>query len=328
MGIASGIAIYDGDSEGAANCKGFTWNDDTDLYKGNLLFEVAMKYGLKDNGYTRSVPHAPMCACVEQMPYVSHADCTDLTSGSTWSIFPDSQTGLLTIEHDNANISFNDCNGKGLAEHYQEVHSTSISDRIDDCSNFDSSIISTHGFKKEDRVKWIKVAGKGQYAEPNNPKFTEQLNNGELTSMSRADFEDLWAKSSDQLLLRECKFCSPLHKFIYYKRYDTNGLPPNVDLLYDVKEHWSSYENSMWGTDWNLFSTVSDALQDKEAWEVVNFDYKDSSNNYIGFPRDSSPYDTYIHNQYNVWDTPVWNHLKGQQHVAFYVGLTPDTQIS
>jgi len=328
---ASGIAIYDGDSEGAANCMGFTWSDGnlSDLYKGNLLFEVAMRYGLKDNGYTRSVPHAPMCACAEQMPYVSHADCTDLSSDSTWSIFPDSESGLLTIEHDNANINFNNCDGQGLAAHYEAVHNKSISDRIDDCSNFDASVISKRGFKKENRVKWIKVAGKGQYAEPNNTEFTEQLHDGYdyLTSMSREDFEELWAKSSLQLLLRECKFCSPLHKFVYYKRYDQNGLPPNVDLLYDVKEHWTSYENSTWQTDWNLFSTVSDALADKEPWERVNYDYKDHYGNWVGFPRDASPYDGHIHNQWNIWDKPIWNVHYGQMHVAFYVGISPETQV-
>jgi hypothetical protein len=326
--IASGIAIYSGDAEGAANCKGFTWKNDThsDLYKGNLLFEVAMRYGLKDNGYTRSVPHAPMCACIEQMPYVSHADCIDLESESTWSVFPDSETGLLAILHNNANIEFNDCNGAGLAEHYETVHSEStISDRIDDCSNIESSVFDGLGFKKEDRFEWIKVAGKGEYAEAGNPKFTDQLNDGDLTSMSREDFEELWAKSSHQLLLRECKYCVDQHKLIYYKRYDENGLPSNVDLLYDVKEHWTSYENSTWQTDWNLFSSADDALADKEPWERVNYDFKDHYGNWVGFPRDASPYDGHMHNQWNIWDKPIWNTMYGQQHVAFYVGISPDT---
>jgi len=325
----SGIAIYIDDSEGAANCMGFTWSNDTlsDLYKGNLLFEVAMRYGLKDNGYTRSVPHAPMCACIEQMPYVSHADCTDLESESTWSLFPDSESGLLTIIHNNANIQFNDCNGQGLAAHYEAVHGESISHHINECSHFESSFFGSHGFAKEDRIKWIKVAGKGEYAEPGNPKHTEQLNDGDLTSMSREDFEALWAKSSHQLLLRECKYCGDQHKFVYYKRYDMNGLPPNVDLLYDVKEHWASYENSTWQTDWNLFSTVNDAITDKEPWELVNFNYQDHLGNWCGFPRDASPYDGYIHWQWNVWDKPLWGTSYGQTHVGFYVGVSPDTQV-
>merc|ERR1711983_755757 len=69
---------------------GFTWtkegNDPSNKYKGNLLFEVAMRYGVKENGYTRNVPHAPMCGCVEQMPVVSNADCRDIESATnSWN---------------------------------------------------------------------------------------------------------------------------------------------------------------------------------------------------------------------------------------------------
>merc|ERR1719394_247967 len=98
---ASGYAIFPDNAEGAANCMGFTWKNDeahhSNLYKGNLLFEVAMRYGLKDNGYTRSIPHAPMCACVEQMPVVSRADCVGIEADHIWSFAPDKETGLLKL---------------------------------------------------------------------------------------------------------------------------------------------------------------------------------------------------------------------------------------
>merc|ERR1711862_474191 len=98
-----GYVVYPGDSEGNVNCMGFTWTDNEDdpanLYKGNLLFEVAMRYGLKENGYTRSVPHAPMCACVEQMPVVSKAACKDVENIDNWSFAPDEDSGLLNLWH-------------------------------------------------------------------------------------------------------------------------------------------------------------------------------------------------------------------------------------
>merc|ERR1719291_131127 len=51
---ADGAVFFPGDSEGNVNCMGFTWpdddNDPANLYKGNLLFEVAMRHGLKSNG--------------------------------------------------------------------------------------------------------------------------------------------------------------------------------------------------------------------------------------------------------------------------------------
>jgi len=112
----------------------------------------------------------------------------------------------------------------------------------------------------------VKVAGKGSYATPDDPKMTEQFLDGTHTSYSRADFEQLWA-SSNQILMRQCKYCTSTHRYVYLKRYDENGLPPNVDLLNMVKDAWKQYENNMVGVNFNLFSTYDDALQDKDPWK-------------------------------------------------------------
>jgi len=315
---ASGTAVYPGDAEGNANCMGFTWSDDasdpSSLYKGNLLFEVAMRYGLKDNGYTRSVPHAPMCACVEQMPVVSHADCKDLEAVTTWSVSKN-EWGFHISSSTDA-ITFNDCSGQDLADHYATIHpGSTISDRVKTvCDNAESSFISGKGFIK-DEVEWVKVAGKGSYADSS---LTEQLLDGTHSSMTRAEFEELWDKSY-KILLRRCKYCNGLLRYAYYKRFDQNGLPPNVDILYDVKEHWHTYENNTVGSDFNLYSTYEDAVQDKNPWPYVNSDYYN-----IGFARDSGPY-KYYHNQWNTWDTPVRNRHYGQSDVAFYVAMPPGT---
>merc|ERR1712183_838390 len=143
---ASGIAVYIDESEGAANCMGFTWSDGnlSDLYKGNLLFEVAMRYGLKDNGYTRSVPHAPMCACIEQMPVVSKADCKDVEATDSWSFSPNPENSLLRIWHSHVDLIFNDCGGADLATNYLATHSKSIAHRITgECTIPEASFLLT-----------------------------------------------------------------------------------------------------------------------------------------------------------------------------------------
>jgi len=126
-----GIVVFPGDSEGNVNCMGFTWKDDEDdpanLYKGNLLFEVAMRYGLKENGYTRSVPHAPLCGCLEQMPVVSKSDCKDVEATNTWSFAPDEETGLLNLWRLVVDLVHNDCGSLDLAAKYLTTHNTSIS---------------------------------------------------------------------------------------------------------------------------------------------------------------------------------------------------------
>jgi len=293
---------------------GFTWTDNEDdtsaLYKGNLLFEIAMKYGLKDNGYTRSVPHAPMCSCVEQMPVVSRSDCMDATVTDNWSFTPDADSGLLTLYQSSVDLVYNDCNGDDLATHYSNVHGNSISDRlVGDCEAPVASFAAT-GFSKEDPVNWVKVAGKGAYAEHDNPTHTD--NDVHHSSMSREDFEELW-KKSNKILLRRCKFCTMTHRYIYYKRYDTNGdLPANVDLLNVVKKYWYQFENNYHQQDWNLFSTYEDAINDINPWEWIN-----GNDWHVGFPRDSGP-KYRVNSNWNTWGD---DKMHGQSNVAFYVAM-------
>lgn len=306
---------------------GFTWpdddNDPANLYKGNLLFEVAMRHGLKSNGYTRSVPHAPMCACVEQMPVVSKSDCKSVSKNgpSTWSIALDATTGLINLWQASANLIFDDCDGQDLATKYSNVHpGSSISHRITgQCDGqVEESFLAKEGYTtvQDQSVRWVKVAGKGSYAEPENEKHTEQFLSGSPhTSYSRADFEELWATSPNQILLRVCKYCTQSHRYVYLKRYDdaTQGLPANVDLLKMVKDNWKQYENNRAQINFKLFSSYDNALQDKDPWSSINSDYHN-----IGFPRDCGPFE-YVNNQWNVWETPLHNRHYGQSSVAFYV---------
>lgn len=315
---SDGVVAYPADTEGNVNCMGFTWTDDeedpSNLYKGNLLFEVAMRYGLKDNGYTRSVPHAPMCACVEQMPVVSKADCKDVEATSSWSFSPDAESGLLNLWQSAVDLIFNDCGGLDLAAEYLTTHNTTISHRITgECAATEKSFLASQGFGVQDSVKWVNVAGKGAYAEPDNDKHTEQFLDGTHTSYSRAEFEELWT-SSKQILMRLCKYCTATHRYIYIRRYDDDGMPSDVDFLNMVKDNWAESENNKAHENFKLFSTYDDALQDKEAWKTIEFKYKDN----IGFPINGGP-DGEVHGQWNVWETPWYNKYYGQSSIAFYV---------
>ena len=66
-----GYAIFEKNAEEDSHCHGFAWAEDpTDTsarFKGNKLFYVSMYDHLLQRGYVRSVPGAPMCACVEQV---------------------------------------------------------------------------------------------------------------------------------------------------------------------------------------------------------------------------------------------------------------------
>jgi hypothetical protein len=302
---------------------GYTWTksseDYNNIYKGNLLFEVAMRYGLKDNGYTRSVPHAPMCACVEQMPIVSNADCRDISEIShSFFLSSHKESGFRSIVYDGTRIVFGDCDGNDLVTHYESVHSKESSNPVKGgCSEVEGKFLLEKGYVKQQDVKWIQVAGKGAHSDPT---FSLQVNDGQTShsSMTREEFVELWGKST-KVLLRRCDTCDPLHRQIYYKRHDGEVLPSNVDILHDFKEHWTTYENNVWKQDFDLYSSYSNAIQDKNPWKVVDM----NSTEPIGCCANSGPISA-SENQWNVWDTPrsEGGNKYGQRNIGLYVAMS------
>jgi len=283
-----------------------------------------MKYGVKENGYSRSVPHAPMCACVEQMPVVSNADCRDVESvTNAWYFTSHLRSDFSKISSDGFRLNFNDCNGKDLATHYETIHSKTISNPVKGgCQQVEKKFVKEKGYSQQQiPVEWVLVAGKGAYSDPT---LSEQIfdGNNRHSSMTREEFEELWVRS-EKILLRRCRSCSLLHKNIYYKRYDANDLPSNVDILYDVKEHFQEYENNTWKEDFHLYSSYSNAKQDKYPWEFTKLDMAVP----MGLGFESGPYKV-IDDQWNVWDTPYYNSANGNLHygqrsVGFYIAISP-----
>eukprot|EP01083_Nonionella_stella_P263575 895219_1 len=81
-------------------------------------------------------------------------------------------------------------------------------------------------------------------------------------------FNDLFHNSPYHILKRECIDCtSPFHKEMYYKRI-TNL---NTFDLYSQMSVWTSINNTL-GVDFNLYSTLQDALTDATPWTHCNYD--------------------------------------------------------
>lgn len=92
--VGAGVTLFPRGSERATHCHGFAWDDNqvaaSNIFKGNMLFHVSMFDHLYTRGYVKNVPGAPMCACAEQMPAVSRADCTEtgVLQDTTFSFAP------------------------------------------------------------------------------------------------------------------------------------------------------------------------------------------------------------------------------------------------
>ena len=87
-------------------------------YAANNLFYISMYDHMYQRGYVRNVPGAPMCGCLEKMPVVSRADCTEISALEIWKFdwkadAGPNKEGELTASLDRAEIEFNACNGRG-----------------------------------------------------------------------------------------------------------------------------------------------------------------------------------------------------------------------
>ena len=93
-------------------------------------------------------------------------------------------------------------------------------------------------------------------------------------------FNEMFWDSAHHILKRECSSCSHgSHKVIYYRRYT---MLQSFDL-YTSTYNWESTNNIL-GTDFDLFSTLSDALSQSNPWTWCNYD-----DNNIGMFGDCGP---------------------------------------
>ncbi|CAM9294667.1 unnamed protein product, partial [Ectocarpus sp. 6 AP-2014] len=68
---------FPGDSEGPVHCHGFVWPENaSDDFIKYLALDVAFINHVDEKAYTGNIPGAPVCHCLEEMPEVSRADCT------------------------------------------------------------------------------------------------------------------------------------------------------------------------------------------------------------------------------------------------------------
>lgn len=102
--VAGGFTIYDDaidGGEGKSHCHGFAWANDlthyTHRYRANNLAYVSFVDHVRNRGYVRNVPGAPMCGCLEQMPTVSRADCTEIVADEAFDFSYSSNSGISAV---------------------------------------------------------------------------------------------------------------------------------------------------------------------------------------------------------------------------------------
>eukprot|EP00592_Proboscia_alata_P028619 CAMPEP_0194442358 /NCGR_PEP_ID=MMETSP0176-20130528/126081_1 /TAXON_ID=216777 /ORGANISM="Proboscia alata, Strain PI-D3" /LENGTH=778 /DNA_ID=CAMNT_0039268443 /DNA_START=241 /DNA_END=2574 /DNA_ORIENTATION=- len=121
-----------------------------------------------------------------------------------------------------------------------------------------------------DQVNWLQVYGKGSQEDPANTYL--EFFGPDSPYLPREGYF---------YIRRLCVDCGDSHKDIIYKRL--TPLPDGFSIFDYFVGEWASQDNEL-NEDFELYSNMLDALNDRNQWQFCNYDYYG-----IGFPRECGP---------------------------------------
>jgi hypothetical protein len=266
------------------------------------------------------------------MPEVETAECRTATKAGDITFTFDFDVATSDVSASNSvDITYSDCGSDlktaykaktgvaGVQAEEDKIDAYLVTDCAADLTNYlnDEQFLhqGQHATKyiTPDPAKWSDiVVGEGIYFQPPNIDPIE-------SDKAFRDMVDMACEGNTRhcIIRRTCASCrSDAHKDIYYKRI--SPLPPKLedgaeDAVYFLDQfmnQWTSSYNVL-GTDFKLFSTYEDALNDTNEWTYCNYDYPN-----VGFPRDCGP-TGYVGNEWN-------SYVRGgayADHHGFYVEI-------
>jgi len=259
-----------------------------------------------------------MCACAEQMPTATRSDCTQIDVDEVYKIKFSESTGEYSAVLTDIEIDFNGCKGKNnrnndlaayvrrlvdegkitadqryaLSEHLVENNNCPMAMKY----HFESNHNITTGYAVGDQ--WELIAGKDAF---------------DFHNMGNGLFNTLYEEAPHKIFYRICASCVESHQHIYYKRL--TDIPDGYDLFNTLKNKWSQ-TNNVKGTDFNLYSTFQDAIDNTNEWQFCNY------HNHVGMPFECGPTEK-VRNQWAKMLTP-----DGRQDVGIYILKNPSRSFS
>jgi len=120
--VRDGYSIYTQDQANDVYCEAFAWGTDggsmQSALKGNALFQAGFANML--DGSVEQIPGAPLCGCLDRMPVVTNAKCTQVTStDSTVNVTFDKSLGVFDSSLALGTISTSDCGD--IVDHYRAL---------------------------------------------------------------------------------------------------------------------------------------------------------------------------------------------------------------
>jgi len=148
---------------------------------------------------------------------------------------------------------------------------------------------------------WTKMYTKGAYG---------------ASTTEKAAFNDLFSKAHLGIVRRQCMWCWRSHRDIYYRR---KTQPASFDAWENLMVTWQS---TGFHEDFDIYSTLQDALQDTKAWKFCNGGDKG-----IGFPRDCSPWGSAAPWQWQSLTRGGQRHFKWEALTKVEVDMEKDCKI-
>lgn len=330
--IKDGWSVFPG-GETETHCVGFSWKEGevSDVFKGNALYDISLR-NTANKGYYKSIPGAPLCGCIEQMPVVEKADCRTATGGSiTYTFSFDEETGEVTGTN-TVEITYADCEEGDLVDHFKALHPENAAAidkhlvREGGCADHLTKYLNEEQYLVEkphatkyisitEESGWKLVAGEGIRFLP--PDISKDKADEEFRALIKGGCTNADGTARDCIIRRFCDSCTyESHRDIYYKRLtpipDAGSEDGQVYFLDLFLNNWFSTPANKLGTDFELYSSYEDALTGTNKWKFCN--YNDPG---VGFPRDCS--DT-TKGKWYQWNSYIRSGATANHH-GFYVEL-------
>jgi len=339
-GVGSdGFTVYAEDNdegEGNIHCHGFAWpNDDAHMYsryKGNNLFFVSMYDHMYKRGYVRNVPGAPMCGCVEHMPVVSRADCTQTDVIESFRFVRNTDSVGFEGEITFIDIDFNSCQGVDRNNNLENFYQRLVNEGMAESSQLqeirDNYIVGDHQCD-EYISSWFDERGYAAgFADPDwvytfGRKDLEMLGHDYSAKL----FEDAFKARPNAIVRRICPGCIESHRDLFYRRI--TPLPEGFDLR-GVLQSSFKRDNNVLLEDFYIFQTYEDALSNDPTKSFQFCNYDDESHNY-GFPFECGVTER-TYRQWNSWKRGTHDEAASvafylEKEMSFDVNKVPNTKI-
>lgn len=140
---------------------------------------------------------------------------------------------------------------------------------------------------------------------------------GRINTLATAEFNRRLQASVNPIVLRVCPTCDAFYKTVYYRRFTFLN---NFEAYDYMTCNWNPQMNVA-GTDYKIYSTLKDALNDESSWQACT----NASAPGVGFPGDCGNQSEFMLRPLGQWSSiPSQNGVcsfkqGGQTNVQFYI---------